>query len=65
MPKSVLKITEVIILLTSSLMGLAQKTDKVVLRNGNLITGEIKNMKFAKLSYDVDGPGTISINGKT
>ena len=42
-------------------MGLAQKTDKVVLRNGNLITGEIKNMKFAKLSYDVDGPGTISI----
>ena len=26
-----------------------------------MITGEIKNMKFAKLSYDVDGPGTISI----
>ena len=26
-----------------------------------MLTGEIKNMKFAKLSYDVDGPGTISI----
>lgn len=42
-------------------MGLAQKTDTVLLRNGNIVTGEIKNMKFAKLSYDVDGPGTISI----
>lgn len=44
-----------------SLLGLAQKTDQVLLKNGNTITGEIKNMKFAKLSYDVDGPGTISI----
>jgi hypothetical protein len=61
MRRSVLKIPGVIILLTISLAGLAQKTDKVLLRNGDLITGEIKNMKFAKLSYDVDGPGTISI----
>ena len=44
-----------------SVMGVAQKTDQVFLKNGNMITGEIKNMKFAKLSYDVDGPGTISI----
>ena len=48
-------------LLTISLAGLAQKTDQVLLKNGNIITGEIKNMKFAKLSYDVDGPGTVSI----
>lgn len=61
MRKSLLKITGVLILLTISLLGLAQKTDKVLLRNGNILTGEIKNMKFAKLSYDVDGPGTISI----
>ena len=61
MRKSLLKITGVLILLTISLSGLAQKTDKVLLRNGNMLTGEIKNMKFAKLSYDVDGPGTISI----
>jgi hypothetical protein len=59
--RSVLKIPGVIILLTISLAGLAQKTDKVLLRNGNMLTGEIKNMKFAKLSYDVDGPGKISI----
>ena len=50
MRRSVLKIPGVIILLTISLVGLSQKTDKVLLRNGNLITGEIKNMKFAKLS---------------
>jgi hypothetical protein len=61
MRKPVLKITKVIILLTISLMGLAQKTDKVFLRNGNMLTGEIKSMKFAKLLIDVDGPGKIDI----
>ena len=61
MGKFVLKITEVIILLTISLIGLAQKTDKVYLRNGNMLTGEIKSMKFAKLLIDVDGPGKIDI----
>jgi Protein of unknown function, DUF481 len=61
MCKFVLKITGVIILLTISLIGLAQKTDKVYLRNGNMLTGEIKSMKFAKLLIDVDGPGKIDI----
>lgn len=61
MDRSLLKITKLTILLMISLVGFAQKTDKVLLKNGDLITGEIKNMKFAKLSYDVDGPGTISI----
>jgi Protein of unknown function, DUF481 len=45
-----------------SLQGLtAQKTDKVYLANGDILTGEIKNMKLAKLSFDLSGPGTISI----
>ena len=61
MRKSVLKIIDIIILLIVSLVGLGQKTDKLLLKNGNQITGEIKNMKFAKLSFDMDGPGTISI----
>lgn len=61
MRPSVLKITKLTLLLLISFAGLGQKTDKVLLKNGDLITGEIKNMKFAKLSYDVDGPGTISI----
>ena len=48
-------------LLLISIAGFAQKTDKVFLRNGNVLTGEIKNMKFAKLLIDVDGPGKIDI----
>jgi hypothetical protein len=40
---------------------LGQKTDKVSLKNGDVITGEIKSMKLGKLSFDMDGPGTISI----
>jgi len=61
MSRSVLKITGVIVLLTISLIGLGQKTDKVSLRNGNMLTGEIKSMKFAKLLIDVEGPGKIDI----
>jgi len=56
-----LKIFGLIILLMFSEIGLAQKTDKVTLRNGNMLTGEIKSMKFAKLLFDVDGPGKIDI----
>ena len=48
-------------LLTISLIGWGQKTDKVFLRNGNMLTGEIKSMKFAKLLIDVEGPGKIDI----
>lgn len=39
----------------------AQKTDKVFLRNGDVITGEIKSMSVGLLSFDMTGPGTISI----
>jgi len=42
-------------------MGLSQKTDKVFLKNGDVITGEIKSLKFAKLSFDMTGPGLIQI----
>ena len=42
-------------------MGLAQKTDKVSLKNGDIITGEIKSMKFAKMKFDMTGQGTIDI----
>jgi hypothetical protein len=39
----------------------AQKTDKVVLLNGDTLTGEIMSMKLGMLTYKMDGPGTISI----
>lgn len=43
------------------MVGMGQKTDKAFLKNGDVITGEIKSLKFAKLSFDMTGPGTIQI----
>lgn len=39
----------------------AQKTDTVTLRNGDEVTGEIKELSRGKLSYSTDDMGTISI----
>ena len=39
----------------------AQKTDKVYLLNGDVITGEIKSLNLAILKFDMDGPGIIDI----
>jgi len=39
----------------------AQKTDTVVLRNGDRITGEIKNLQRNTLSYSTDDMGTLSV----
>ncbi|HTE24613.1 DUF481 domain-containing protein [Flavitalea sp.] len=55
------RVSLIIISLTLSLTGVAQKTDKVFLKNGDVITGEIKSMQLAKLSFDMNGPGIISI----
>ena len=38
-----------------------QKTDKVYLKNGDVITGEIKNLYLGLLTFDMTGPGKISI----
>jgi hypothetical protein len=54
-----LKISGIIILLNFCLIGYAQKTDKVFLKNGDVVTGEIKSMKLAKLTFDMNGPGTF------
>jgi len=51
-----------LIFLTGSLISAqGQKTDKVVLLNGDTLTGEILSMKLGMLTYKMDGPGTISI----
>ncbi len=39
----------------------AQKTDIVVLKNGDRITGEVIVVKFGKLKYSTDDVGTIFI----
>lgn len=61
MRTGVLKIFATIILLTAHQLVLAQKTDKVFLKNGDVVTGEIKSLKLAKLNFDMNGPGIISI----
>lgn len=61
MTKLVFKILCFFILISLSWSGLAQNTDKVFLKNGDVITGEIKKLKYAKLTFDLDGPGLIDI----
>lgn len=39
-----------------------EKTDVVVLKNGNAVTGEIKSLEFGSLSYSTDSMGTVSID---
>jgi hypothetical protein len=40
---------------------IAAKEDIVVLKNGDYITGEVKGMEFARLSYSTDAMKTLSI----
>ena len=61
MCKAGIKLYGSVIFLLASLSVLAQKTDKVFLKNGDVITGAIKSMKFAKLTIDMDGPGKIQV----
>jgi uncharacterized protein DUF481 len=42
-------------------VGLAAKTDVVVLRNGDTITGEVKGLSRGKLDYDTDDAGRLAI----
>jgi hypothetical protein len=58
---SLIATTFLIVFMMNSLTGLGQKTDKVYLKNGDMLTGEIKSMQLGLLSYDVTGPGTINI----
>jgi hypothetical protein len=39
----------------------AAKTDLVILKNGNHITGEVKSLEFGKLRYSTDDMSTINI----
>jgi hypothetical protein len=56
-----LKFIFLIFLTVSLISAQGQKTDKVVLLNGDTLTGEILSMKLGMLTYKMDGPGTISI----
>jgi len=40
----------------------AEKTDIVVLKNGNAVTGEVKSLDFGSLRYSTDSMGTVNID---
>lgn len=54
-----------IVLLSLALFALpaaAERTDVVVLINGNAVTGEVKSLDFGSLRYKTDSMGTVDIN---
>ncbi len=44
-----------------ALTGYAQKTDTLIISNGNIITGEIKKLEYGLLTYSVSGIGTLNV----
>lgn len=43
---------------------IAQRTDLLVLKNGNHINGEIKKLEYGQLTYKTDDAGTITVKWK-
>lgn len=50
-----------LILLHLPLAAQADKTDVVILLNGDDVTGEVKSLEFGELRYSTDSMGTVSI----
>ena len=51
-----------LLLLVFSAPVMAEKTDIVVLKNGDKITGEVKGMLRGKLQFSTDSMGTVHID---
>ena len=51
----------IFLLLSAVVAHAAPKTDVVVLRNGDRLTGEVKGLDRGQLSFDTDATGTIAI----
>ncbi len=61
--KDINKILQTIVLYSVIAMpAYAEKTDIVVLANGNIVTGEVKSLEFGSLRYSTDSMGTVNID---
>ena len=61
--KDVNKIIQITVLYVLTAMPAhAEKTDIVVLANGNIVTGEVKSLEFGTLRYSTDSMGTVKID---
>jgi hypothetical protein len=65
MPKPGLKIPLLVFLLTLSAIAFAQKTDKVLLKNGDVLTGEIYGLKLAILDLNMTSTGSVEVKWET
>ena len=62
MGRSINKYLKSVVLITIlTIPAFAAKEDIVILKNGDYITGEVKSMEFARLSYSTDAMKTLSI----
>ena len=55
------KFFPIIFLLLFSMHLKAQKTDTLVLLNGNIITGEIKKLDYGRMLYKTSGMGSVNV----
>jgi hypothetical protein len=60
--RKLLSVALILIALLYSVPGLADKTDIVILINGDAVTGEIKALEFGTIRYSTDSMGTVSID---
>lgn len=60
--RSVAIIANLVAGLISMAPAFADKTDVVVLLNGDSVTGEVKSLEFGELRYSTDSMGTVSID---
>ncbi len=58
------RLTSVALLLSFTFFAFAQKTDLLVLKNGNHINGEVKKLVYGVLSFDTDDAGLLSVKWK-
>jgi len=54
-------VLSIIVILSIVQVSEAAKTDIVILKNGDRLTGELKRMEFARLSFKTDAMSTVSI----
>jgi hypothetical protein len=60
-PRAACKLFMLLFLLGFASTALAQKTDTLIVRNGDVMTGEIKSFQRGKVEFSTDAAGTIYV----
>lgn len=62
--KPFLRMLFVVLLCNIAHQGITQKTDSIFHVNGNILLGEIKKMDYGRITFKMDGMGTILIDAE-